>query len=120
MEVTDLSLPTSAPFDQATARYAVDGKRVTFEQLQVRGDDLVMSGAGWLDFGTKRVRMNFTTDNPHMAGVPVLHDLWQGAKRELLQIQVRGTVQDPKVSAASFHTFTTTVDEVFKGGDPDR
>ena len=120
LEVTDLSLPTSAPFNQATARYVVDGRRVTFEQLQMRGDNLVMGGNGWLDFGTKRVRMNFTTDNPRMAGVPVLHDLWQGAKNELLQIQVRGTVQDPQVSAASLHTFTTTVDDVFSGRDAER
>jgi hypothetical protein len=120
LEVTDLSLPTSSPFNQATARYVVDGRRVTFEQLQMRGENLVMGGNGWLDFGSKRVRMNFTTDNPHMAGLPVLHDLWQGAKQELLQIQVRGTVQDPQVSAASLHTFTTTVDEVFSGTDADR
>ena len=97
----------------------MDGRRVTFEQLQMRGDNLVMNGNGWLDFGTKRVRMNFTTDNPHMAGLPVLHDLWQGAKQELLQIQVRGTVQDPQVKAASLHTFTTTVDEVLSGRDAD-
>jgi hypothetical protein len=120
LEVTDLSLPTSAPFNQATARYVVDGQRITFEQLQMRGDNLVMGGNGWLDFGSRRVRMNFTTDNPHMAGVPVLHDIWQGAKQELLQIQVRGTVQDPQVSAASLHTFTTTVDEVFSGRDAER
>ena len=120
LEVTDLSLPTSSPFNQATARYAVDGKRVTFEQLQMRGDGLVMTGAGWLDFGTKRVRLNFATDNPRTLRVPVVEDIWRGAKRELLQIQVRGTVQEPTVSAASMHTFTTTVDEVFSGGDRDR
>ena len=120
LEVTDLALPTAAPFDRATARYAVDGRRVTFEQLQVRGDGLVMTGAGWLDFATRRVRMNFTTDATRTVRVPLLHDLWQGAKGELLQIQVRGTVQEPRVSAASLHTFTTTVDEVFRGSDPDR
>ncbi len=120
LEVTDLSLPTSSPFNQATARYVVDGQRVTFEDLEMRGDNLVMGGNGWLDFGTKRVRMNFTTDNPRMAGLPLLHDIWQGAKRELLQIQIRGTVQDPQVSAASLHTFTTTVDEVLRGHDDDR
>jgi hypothetical protein len=120
LEVTDLSLPSSAPFSQATANYVVDGQRVTFEQLQMRGDNLVMDGTGWLDFGSKRVRMNFTTDNPRMAGIPILHDVWQGAKQELLQIQVRGTVQDPQVSAASLHTFTTTVDEVFSGPEGER
>ena len=40
--------------------------------------------------------------------------------RELLQIQVRGTVQAPKVSAASLHTFTTTVDEVLHGSGKEK
>jgi hypothetical protein len=114
-EVTNLSLPNTNPFSEGTARYAVEGKRVTFDQIQMRSDSMVMSGDGWLDFGTKKVRMNFTTDNPNWPKLPFIHELWQGAKQELMQIQVRGTVQDPKVSAASLHTFTTTVDEVFSG-----
>jgi hypothetical protein len=115
LEVTNLSLPTTSPFNEGTARYLVEGNRVTFEQLQMRSNAMVMSGNGWLDFGSKQVRMNFTTENPNIPQLPLVHDLWQGAKQELLQIQVRGTVQSPKVSAASMHTFTTTVDEVLNG-----
>ena len=114
-EVTNLSLPNTNPFSEGTARYAVEGRRITFDQIQMRSDSMVMSGDGWLDFGTKKVRMNFSTDNPNWPKVPFIHELWQGAKQELMQIQVRGTVKDPKVSAASLHTFTTTVDEVFSG-----
>ena len=33
----------------------------------------------------------------------------------MARFQVRGTLEDPKVSASSFNTVTTTVDEVFKG-----
>jgi hypothetical protein len=115
LEVTNLSLPTTSPFNEGTARYLVEGNRVTFEQIQMRSNDMVMSGNGWLDFGSKQVRMNFTTENPNIPRLPIVHDLWQGAKQELLQIQVRGTVQSPKVSAASLSTFTTTVDEVLNG-----
>jgi hypothetical protein len=41
----------------------------------------------------------------------------QTARHELLQIHVRGTLQDPKVSATSMNTFTTTIDEVLRGDD---
>jgi hypothetical protein len=120
LEVTNLSLPTTSPFSEGTARYLVEGNRVTFEQVQMRSHDLLMSGNGWLDFGSKRVRMNFTTDNPNLPKLPIVGDLWEGAKQELLQIQVRGTVQSPTVSAAGFHTFTTTVDEVFSGSGKEK
>ena len=115
LEVTNLSLPTSSPFSEGAARYLVDGNRITFQQVQMRNSSVVMSGNGWLDFGSKQVRMNFTTDNPNLPTLPLIGGLISGAKQELLQIQVRGTVQSPKVSAASMHTFTTTVDEVFSG-----
>jgi hypothetical protein len=74
-----------------------------------------MDGSGWLDFGSKQVRLNFSTENPNWPHLPFIHDILQGAKEELMQIQVRGTVQDPKVSARSLHTLTTTVDQVFSG-----
>ncbi len=116
-EVTNLSLPTQDPFNEGTARYSVEGKRITFEQVQLRSDSLLMDGSGYLDFGTKQVRLNFTTDNPNWPKLPFIHDIWQGAKQELLQIQVRGTVEEPKLSATPLHTFTTTVDQVLGGSD---
>jgi hypothetical protein len=76
---------------------------------------MTMSGNGYLDFGTKQVRMNLSTDNPGGFKIPFIHDLWQGARQELLKITVRGTVQDPKVEPTSMGTFTTTIDEVFRG-----
>jgi hypothetical protein len=120
LEVTNLSLPTTTPFTEGTARYLVEGDRVTFEQVQMRSAAMVMSGNGWLDFGSKQVRMNFITENPNLPKLPLIHDLLQDAKQELLQIQVRGTVQSPKVSAASLHTFTTTVDEVLNGSGKEK
>jgi AsmA-like C-terminal region len=119
-EVTNLSLPNTSPFNEATARYAVEGQRVTFDQIQMRSDSMVMNGNGWMDFGSKQVRMNFSTANPNMPQVPFIHDLWQGATQELFQIQVRGSIQSPKVSGASMHTFTTTVDEVFTGNGKEK
>jgi hypothetical protein len=115
MQITNLSLPISSPFNSGIARYSVDGQKVTFEKIELRSDNMLMSGDGKLDFATKQVRMNFVTDNPGGFQVPIVQDLWRGAQHELLRIQVRGTVQDPKVEARSMGTLWTTVDEVLKG-----
>ena len=120
LEVTNLSLPTSNPFSEGTARYLVEGNRITFQQVQMRSKNLVMSGNGWMDFGSKQVRMNFTTENPNLPTLPLVGGLINTARNELLQIQVRGTIQSPKVSAAAMHTFTTTVDEVFSGSGKEK
>jgi hypothetical protein len=115
LQVTNLSLPIGQPFTRATARYNVEGMRINFEQLELRAETMMMSGTGYLDFGTRQVRLNLTTDNPAGFKIPFITDLWKGARQELFKITVQGTVQDPKVQPTSMGVITTTIDQVFKG-----
>lgn len=117
LQITNLSLPISSPFNQGTARYSVDGPQVTFENIDLRASNMVMSGSGSLNFETRKVKMTFVTDNPAWTQLPFVGGLLQNAKNEFLQIHVTGTVQDPKVSAGMMNTFSTTVDQVLKGSD---
>jgi hypothetical protein len=118
MQVTNLALPIGQPFTRGTARYTVEGNRINFEQMDLRADAMAMSGTGYLDFGTKQVRLSLTTDNPAGFKIPFITDLWRGARQELLRIDVQGTVQDPKVQPTSMGVITTTIDQVFKGENP--
>ena len=117
LQITNLALPISSPFNEATARYSVEGQKVTFETIEMRASNMIMQGSGSLNFDTKKVKMTFTTDNPNWPKVPILSDLLQGAKHELLQFHVNGTIQEPKVSGSVMNTFQTTVDEVLRAGD---
>jgi hypothetical protein len=118
LQITNLSLPISSPFNEAAARYTVEGEKVNFEQIELRASNMLMSGHGYLDFGKKKVDMTFMTDNPNAWKIPFLHELLQGARQEFLQIRVSGTVQEPKVKGNMMNTFSTTIDEVFKGDRP--
>jgi hypothetical protein len=120
LQITNLSLPMTSPFTQATAQYSIDGMRVTFEKIVLRNKEMMMQGDGNLDFNTKQVKMTFVTDSTTWPKLPVIGDLIQGARHELLQIKVRGTLQEPKVSAGSMNTLTTTVDEVLRGDEPEQ
>jgi hypothetical protein len=119
LQITNLALPITSPFSEATARYSIEGQRVTFEQIELRAREMVMQGTGHLDFDTKRVSMVFTTDNTTWPKLPIIGDLISSARHELLQIDVNGTLQSPKVSASAMNTFTTTVDQVLQGGSGD-
>lgn len=119
VQITNLSLPISSPFQEAVARYTVEGQKVGFEQIELRASNILMSGNGWMDFGTRKVKMTFMTDNPNAWRIPFLHELIQGARQELFQIHVTGTIQEPKVSGALMNTFSTTVDEVL-GANSDK
>src|SRR4029079_7149643 len=112
MQITNLSLPISSPFNEAAVRYNVEGEKVSFEQIEMRASNMLMSGSGWLDFKSKRGRMTFVTDRLKECGTPFITDILRGARQELMQIHVSGTVKEPKVSGSMMNTFTTTVDEV--------
>ena len=115
LQITNLTLPISSPFNEAAARYSVEGERVDFQQVELRASNMLMTGQGFLDFGKKKVDMTFVTDNPNAWKIPFLHELIRGARHELLQIRVSGTIQEPKVKGSMMSTFTTTIDEVLKG-----
>jgi hypothetical protein len=115
LQVTDLSLPLNSPFTEATTGYSLDGQKVEFERIDLKSKSMTMSGNGELDFAKGKVNLWLVTDNPALVALPVVGTLWHGAKEELLKIHVVGTIQEPKVSASSLDTITTTVDQVLKG-----
>lgn len=118
LQITNLSLPFAGPFTEASARYIIDGQRVTFGSIEMRSKEMLMQGTGKLDFGSKQVQMTFVTDSTTWPKIPFVGDIIQSARHELLQIHVRGSLQEPKVSARAFNTITTTIDEVVKGDSP--
>lgn len=116
LEVTSMSLPISSPFTDGAARYSVEGMKVDFDNIELKSKDMLMQGNGDITYDTHQVRMTFFVDSTTWPKIPVVGDLIQGARRDLLQIHVKGTLQDPKVSAGVANTFTTTIDEVFRSG----
>jgi hypothetical protein len=117
MQITNLALPLHSPFSQISTRYTLEGQKVVFERIELKSNDMTMSGSGEIDFALKRVSLWLATNNPTLIALPVLGPLLSGANQELLRIHVKGTIEQPTVSASTFDTVTTTVDQVFKGTD---
>src|SRR5262249_22300521 len=79
LQVTNLSLPLSGPFTNGTARYNVEGNRVNFEQMALRSDTMSVNGSGYLDFGSRQVRMTLTTDSSAGLKLPFVSEILKGA-----------------------------------------
>jgi hypothetical protein len=115
LQMANLSFPIKSPFNEGAAQYTVEGNKIVLERLELRAENMIMQGSGLVDFSTRRVAMTLTTDNPNWPKIPVIGELLQGAKHELFNIQVRGTVEDLKVGGRPMNTLQTTVEEVFSG-----
>jgi hypothetical protein len=118
LQITNLALPIASPFTQASTVYSIDGSKVVFEQIELRSREMLMKGDGSLDFNSKEVKLSFVTDSANWLKLPFIGDILDTARHDLFQVQVRGTLQEPKVSARSFNTLTTTVDKILPGGEP--
>ncbi|MFI5378878.1 MAG: DUF3971 domain-containing protein [Tepidisphaerales bacterium] len=110
LQITNMALPIKSPFNNASARYAVLGKRVIFEEIELIAPDMVMRGTGQLDYGQKSVSIRFTTSNPNWLNVPII----QLMKNEANTIDIEGTIKEPQIKARSMINFTTTIDKAFK------
>lgn len=114
LQVTNLAMPVSEPFREATATFSVDGPRIVFDGIALRAAEMTMNGQGTLNFETQKVDLSFTTSNHGWAQVPLLGDIVGLARNELLRIHVRGTLKSPEVSGSTLPTVTSTIDEVFR------
>lgn len=112
MQVANLSLPTDKPFSSAQVRYNVEGPRIRFESISIRSPDILMEGTGLLDLEARRVNLSFYSDDPRLTNIPVVGDIVSDVRRQMMQIQIKGSIDDPKFSVSSFDSVTTTVDEV--------
>jgi hypothetical protein len=115
MQVTNLSLPATSPFDNAFARYSLDGDLVSLDRIDLNSKSLSMQGHGHIDFASKQVELSFVTNHPDWMSLPLIGPIWSRAQSELLRIHIKGSLQSPTVSASSLDTVTTTVDQVIRG-----
>ncbi len=68
------------------------GRSGDVETLELRSHDMMMTGAGQLNFNTKQVAMTFTTDNPNWPKLPIIGDIVESRPSiNCFEIHVKGT-----------------------------
>ncbi|HEX2971542.1 MAG TPA: hypothetical protein VHP11_04380 [Tepidisphaeraceae bacterium] len=112
LQVANLSLPGSKPFNDATAEYTIRGQQVVFEKIVLRSPSMLMLGNATLDFATRRVHMSFMPDNPGIPNIPVFGDILDAAKREVFPIEAYGTIEELRIQARPMNTFRTVLEVI--------
>lgn len=95
LEVANLQLPSSAPVDLAMAEFFVEGERVTFEELSAFAGGVEIYGFGTLELTDYKLDLRFASRA--VRPIPVLGQLVEGLKNELVGLRVEGTLQRPAV-----------------------
>lgn len=98
--------------DEVRLNYVLRGDRVIFENVELLAPHLRIYGTGMLDLHTREVSFTLNTENPNALPIPFIDPLLRGARRELFQIKIGGTLTETNVKTTSFPSFTATLDRV--------
>jgi hypothetical protein len=110
--LVNFSLPVREGVKNIDVSYTLMRDQATFDSIQLSAPGLRIYGDGVLDFARKEVNLTLNTENPDAWSVPLINKLVRRAREELLQIRIKGSLEEPKVQALTFPTFQTTLDKV--------
>lgn len=114
IEVTNLRMPANTPLDVAFGEFYVLGDTVTFEELSAFTRSVEIWGYGTLDWADKRLDMRFNTRST--SPIPVVSELLEGVRNELVSTRVRGTMDEPEIDTIQFQGTRRVLDTLLGDG----
>lgn len=115
IELSNLRPPTGEALERADAEVYLEGSIVHVEELRLRSDSISIVGTGEVTWPGMALSMAFNSRSNHR--VPLLSDLVEGLRNELITTLVTGTLLDPKFRTEALPGTRKALDEAF--GEPD-
>ncbi len=103
--------PDENAFHDGWIRYSLSGGELRLQPIDLQGSALSFLGAGTLDLGSRRLDVTLVAGSPVRLRVPVLTELVEGASRELMEVRVTGTLENPRITPQPFRS----LNEAMKG-----
>ncbi len=113
LQAANLGLPNESSFDRASARYLIFGDTVQFDDIRFEAPAFVIAGTGTMDFPSNELNLRMVTHNPAAPDLGPVSELVRTFKDELLGIEVRGTLAEPKARVVTLEGFFRSWGRVF-------
>jgi len=92
LNVLSLRRPDTNAFTQCDVDFRVNGEQAYLDRIDFNGDAISLKGKGWMDLN-RRVNLDFyALVGRHEWQIPVIRELLAEASRNILLIQVDGTI----------------------------
>ncbi len=96
LQVAQASLSFDRVVNVGEFEFTLDGESLYFDRFNLACKDLVLEGTGWMDTESGELALRLR----NRGTTPILSDLLSGVANQLFQIDVRGTLEDPKGTLA--------------------
>ncbi|HUO08753.1 MAG TPA: DUF3971 domain-containing protein [Phycisphaerae bacterium] len=98
MQLVTLRLPVEHAFDHAFMSYYLRDNKVTFEKILLESPSINLAGQGSMSLKDKALDLNFVTESPDKADMPLISPLINEIRTQLLELAVTGTIDNPKIT----------------------
>ena len=102
IEASNLTLPTGSKLNLAEAEFYIDDDRMAFERLSASSDAIEILGYGMMDWTSRAIDLRFRSRA--IEPIPVLSDLLEGIRDELITTRVTGAPGSIDYTAEQFGT----------------
>lgn len=117
LQVINLSPPEASAFQSASARLTIVGDTLRFRNVELAGGALALLGDGTMALSSGAIDLRLVTVSPHRwAQVPVVSEMVEGLSRELIEVEVSGTLREPKVVAQPLRNMEVMLEAILTAG----
>ncbi len=119
LHVLNLSMPDDNAFDDAQVDFLISGRRVHAEAIRLHGSVLALVGSGTMSLPDRGLDLSLVHVSPRSwTRVPLLTDVFEGASRELVELQVTGPLSQPSVRTRPLRGITDEFKSLFQKRKP--
>ncbi len=118
IELSNLQAPSGESLRRADAELYIDGSTIHVEEIRLRSDSISIIGQGEVTWPGMALDLAFNSRSN--SRVPILSDIVEGLRNELITTMVSGTLLKPEFSTESLPGTRQALDEMFGDGDRGR
>ena len=105
--------PDKNVFHDGWIKYFISGDTLTFQKIDLQGRAVSFVGGGRMDMRTKQLDVRLLAGSPLRLRLPVLTDLLEGASRELMEVRLTGTFQEPTIEPQPLKSLANALKRIF-------
>jgi hypothetical protein len=105
-------------FSSTDVDFRIRNDQIVLDRIDLRGDTVSLYGTGWMSF-EEEINLNFYSRvGRQQIAIPIINAVLTEASKSLLQIEVVGTVGQPRVNRTAFPELDGAMERILKNLEP--
>jgi hypothetical protein len=105
-------------FSSTDVDFRIRNDQIVLDRIDLRGDTVSLYGTGWMSF-EEEINLNFYSRvGRQQIVIPIINAVLTEASKSLLQIEVVGTVGQPRVNSTAFPELDGAMERILKNLEP--